>query len=425
MTTDWKTREYERTPLPPKLCNTDRLFAAMTERGIDGVVSSTQSNGLYLTSLASPQSAPEHVGHFSVIFSRRAQDHPIMVMPDIHVGRLQYQPTWIEDIRTFASILLPLYAPVEADELRRFVPAQARESDRGHAIAERYYPWSIDGVVEAISDLGLADGRIAFDDILVGQEVASRLPGVTAVSGQGLLRYVRAEKTDAEIELLRKASAINQRALERAVADWSPGMTWHDLSYVYHMHAVRLGGLFDSPGAMAMANPDGDDPAWHANSHLDDFELRPGTNIMFDAHGRYNGYCWDGGKTWVVGGEPSPKTQHLWAATMAAVEEIQTRLEPGQKISEAVATGLATYEKFGVPTGGVLIFFHGLGLDHLDQELMAGHRSDWTFTDNMVISTHIQVPGSDRERVFIEDIAVVKESGPDRFFTWDDSLLLG
>lgn len=130
MTTTWKPREYTRVPLPAKLCNTDRLLDAMGQRGIDGVVCSTQENGLYLSSLATPGSAPEHHGHFNVVLSRAEPEHPVLLMPDIHLARMKWQPTWIEDVRTYASILLPLYADVEPSELHRFVPADLLDSDR-------------------------------------------------------------------------------------------------------------------------------------------------------------------------------------------------------------------------------------------------------------------------------------------------------
>lgn len=418
-------REFVNEPAPEKLCNTDRLVEAMTARDIDGVVVTTQTNGYYVSSLSTPHSAPEGMGHFNVVLSRHDPDNPAMAMPDIHVSRLQYQPTWIQDIRTYASILLPLYAEVEPDEISRFIPRRFRDTPQAESIIDRYAPFSIDAVVQMLEDKSLTKATVAFDSLNYAQAVLARLPEINAVSGEGLLRYARAFKTPIEQEILRTSQWINQTALERTVAQWTPGMTWHDLGHTYHIHALTLGGFVHPPGGMAMANPDGDDPAWHGNSSLDDFELRPGTNIMFDAHGVYKGYAWDGGKTWVVGGEADPHTERVWAATAAVVDEIQSNLMPGQRVSEAVDLGLRVYEKHGIPTDDILIFFHGLGLDHLDQELMAGHRSDWRFLEDMCVSTHIQVPGPDDKRVFTEDIAFVKSSGPERLFTWDREIMRG
>ena len=48
---------------------------------------------------------------------------------------------------------------------------------------------------------------------------------------------------------------------------------------------------------------------------LEDFEVKAGTHVMFDCHGTLDLYCWDGGKTWVVYGEPEGDAKRHSRAT--------------------------------------------------------------------------------------------------------------
>ena len=90
--------------------------------------------------------------------------------------------------------------------------------------------------------------------------------------------------------------------------------------------------------------------------------VEAGTHVMFDCHGTIDLYCWDGGKTWVVDGEPEADAKRWAAATSAVCETLIAAMKPGAKIKDLQALGRATYAKAGVPDPDrAVIFFHGLG----------------------------------------------------------------
>jgi len=241
---------------------------------------------------------------------------------------------------------------------------------------------------------------------------------VRIVDAYGALKYVRQVKTPEEVGLLREATRLNQLAIERTIRTWSPGMTWQEMTRTYHTTAVNLGGFVRDPGAIVMANPPGLEPALYTQSGLEDFTVEPGMHIMWDCHGTWAHYCWDGGKTWVVDGEPRGLARQLAAAAAAAMSEIQNLLRPGTKISELQAKGRYTLRRDGVPNADqAFIFFHGLGLEHIDMEL-PGSRHDWSVEAGMVVSAHLQIPGDDRHRSWLEEIFLVGQDGGDPFFTW-------
>lgn len=414
-------RQFERKAAPEQLCNIPRLIEVMEERNVDGVVALLAANQYYMSSFSKHSSLPETLGALPVVFSRHQPDHPIFIMAEGDLRRLSVQPTWIKDIRPFASSTLPFHRNADFAELDRFVPEDMLDNDswgsRGRGI---YYSKMGEALGSALADLGLTDKVVAFDNLETGTKIAAGFPKLTAVGGESLFRHVRAQKTPQEVDLLKKATWINQTALERAVGDWDKGMSWHDLLFHYQVHALSLGGAPNLPDTNAPGNESG--ITFSADMEVADFELLEGSNIMFDLHGRYNGYCWDGGKSWVVGGSPRQDTRKNWEATVAVTQEMANASRTGAKISDLSALGFDTFRKLGYNEKGVIIFFHGLGLDHIDQDLSHGNK-DWALQRDMVYSIHVAFPGDENERLFLEEILLVKDDSAERIFSWDDALL--
>jgi Xaa-Pro aminopeptidase len=411
--------EFKRTPLPERLCNLGRLLNTMEQRGMDGVVSYLRPNVLYLSGFGPPASASVHEtnGYAAVVISRHEPEHPVIVLAEFDLAHFLGQPSWIKDTRPYATLLTPF--DVAWSPLDHFVPAEVLKTERGQAARGHYATSLIDGTRRAMQDLGLASTTVGFDDLRFATAVAN--PGVRVVDAYGALKYARQVKTLEEVRLLRQATRLNQRAIEQAVRAWSRGMTWQELTRIYHTTAVSFGGFVRDPGAIVMANPPGVEPALYTQSGLEDFTVEPGMHIMWDCHGTWAHYCWDGGKTWVVDGEPRGLARQIALGSAAAMAEIQNLMRPEAKISELQAKGRHTLRQAGVPNADeAFIFFHGLGLEHIDMEV-PGSRHDWSVDAGMVVSAHLQVPGDDRHRTWLEEIFLVGRDGGDPFFTWGNA----
>jgi Xaa-Pro dipeptidase len=150
--------------------------------------------------------------------------------------------------------------------------------------------------------------------------------------------------------------------------------------------------------------------------------MEPGTHVMFDCHGTLDLYCWDGGKTWVVDGEPSADSAKAFVATANAVEAILAAMKPGARVSELQAIGREAFRRSGIGDAErAIIFFHGLGLSHMDlaQYLPDGSANvDWQLEENMVVPVHVLLPGAESERCWVEDVAQVTAHGGEPFFSW-------
>ena len=417
--------EFRRAPLPERLCNLGRLLDTMEQRGMDGIVSYLRPNVLYLSGFAPPASASiqETNGYAAVVISRHEPEHPVIMVAEFDLAHFLLQPSWIQDARPYATLLTPFDVAWGPAPLDHFVPAGLLRTERGQAARGHYASNLIEGTARAMQDLGLAAGTVGFDDLRFAHAVAPA--GVRVVDGYGALKYVRQVKTPEEIRLLREATQLNQLAIERTIRTWSRGTTWQEMIRTYHTTAVSLGGFVRDPGALVMANPPGVEPAFYTQSGLEDFIVEPGTHIMWDCHGTRAHYCWDGGKTWVVDDQPRGLPRQIAAATSAAMVEIQNATRPGAKISELQVRGRQALRRAGLSNADqAFIFFHGLGLEHIDMEVPAS-RHDWCLEEGMVISAHLQVPGDDRHRSWLEEIFLVTGGGGDAFFTWGNEPIEG
>jgi Xaa-Pro dipeptidase len=409
--------QFKRGPLPAQLCNVGRLFDTLEQRGLDGLVAYLRPNVFYLSGFAPPsnQSVHETNGYAAVVISRHAPDHTVMVVAEFDLAYFRLQPSWITDVRPYATLLLPFDVPLGPSPLDRFIPHADRSSEWASAARAAYAPSLVDGIQKAVHDLGLDKSRVGFDDLRLAQS----FPDLERVDAYGALKYVRQVKTPAEIELLRTATRLNQLAIEQTIAAWSRGTTWQEMLHTYNVTATALGGFVRDPGAVVLATAPGADPAVYMTSGLEDFVVQPGMHIMWDCHGTWAHYCWDGGKTWVVDDQPSGDAARVFSSTAVAMDALQSALKPGVHISELQARARHAFRQAGLSNADEsFIFFHGLGLEHIDMDITNSHQ-DWATEEGMLISAHLQVPGDDHHRSWLEEIFLVTTSGGEALFTWN------
>lgn len=410
----------QREPLPDRFCNLDRLLHAMEARNLDGLVATSMLNVFYLTGFNSIAHNADEPRPYALILSRHAPEHPILVLADYYLGGLLSQPTWVADVRPFRAVMMPLDLPAHAGDVDRFIPAQGRGHDWVEQARGSYVFNMADACRGAIADLGLDGGRIAFDDLAFAGRLG--LAADQVADAYDPLMYARAVKTEHEITMLRRATALNQAAIERTVAAWERGLSWREFNHAYHRAAAALGGFVRDPGGMVWGHPRGGDAAITLQTGLEDFEMEPGMHVMFDCHGTLDLYCWDGGKTWVVDGEPEGDAKRYTRATTAAGETLIDAMRPGARVSELQAAARAAFRKSAGPDAdSAVIFFHGLGLGHMDleQTLADGTpNGDWALEEGMVVAMHLLSPGDEHHRIWLEEVALVTRDGAEPFFTW-------
>jgi Xaa-Pro aminopeptidase len=410
---------FARSPLPKRFCNLDRLVHAMTARGLDGIVATTPWNVFYLTGFNAIAHKSDEPRPYAVILSRHAPAHPIMVLADYYLATVLMQPTWVEDLRPFRAVMMPLDLPAKRSDIDRFIPRHGAAP--WIAPARTAYAFDMATAVRgALKDLKLDRGRVGFDDMGFGFRL--EVEGMTVADGYDALMFARAVKTPTELRLLERATALNEAAIRATMAAWDKGATWRDLNKAYARAVTGLGGFVRDPGGMVWGHPRGADPALMLATGLEDDVVEPGTHVMFDCHGTIDLYCWDGGKTWVVEGEPEGAAKRFADATAAVAQMLLAAMRPGARISELQAKGRDIYRREGVPDpAAAVIFFHGLGLSHMDIEQRTADgkpNGDWTLEDGMVVPVHLLYPGGEHERFWVEEVVAIGPDGGRPLFSW-------
>src|ERR1051326_8981829 len=90
-------------------------------------------------------------------------------------------------------------------------------------------------------------------------------------------------------------------------------------------------------------------------------------------------------------------------------------MRPGARISEPQRKGRDIYRREGVPDPDAAgIFFHGLGLSHMDLEQTTADgkpNGDWVLEEGMVAPVHLLYPGGEHERVWLEEVVAIGPNG--------------
>jgi hypothetical protein len=174
------TEAFAREPLP-RLCNLDRLLHAMEARGLDGIVGTLPHNVFYLTSFNGVAHKADEPRPYAVIFSRAAPEHP-------GDGGRRLLSRDLPDAADLGGGHPALsgrhdaYGPAAAArDIDRFIPAAGAGVDWLER-ARHSYSFDMAGAVrDALRDLGLERGRVAFDDMGFGFRLG--LEHLTVVDG--------------------------------------------------------------------------------------------------------------------------------------------------------------------------------------------------------------------------------------------------
>ncbi|GAH43737.1 unnamed protein product, partial [marine sediment metagenome] len=115
----------------------------------------------------------------------------------------------------------------------------------------------------------------------------NKIDNLKVSPGYALLQEIRVVKTSEEVERIRGATRITERAIEAVLAEMHIGMTEKEMVKVFHMTVVKEGGapLLTVIGC-------GEHSAL-GNAIPSDRKVQEGDVIRFDVGCRYKQYCSD------------------------------------------------------------------------------------------------------------------------------------
>jgi Xaa-Pro aminopeptidase len=299
-------------------------------------------------------------------------------------------------------------APMDDIESRRASLTFLAEEER-HAS-----PGLGPALARALTELGLARGKIALDHQSILARLEGRLPNASFVGASNALSRIRPIKSDTEIALMRRAATMNAEAALAAVSTVRAGASYRDLRNVFAAEAALRGNR-----SVFMVVD-------RVSSDHFDAPFRDGQSFLIDAVSEYQGYHGDYGRTVFIGEPPEPMakaTQKIGRAW----DELRGAIRPGMRFSEVSALGVQTLKKLG---GNYPVSFtpHSVGLYHTDHVDPVGAGSGWqdlVLEPGMIISVDCPllaagVGGS----AHLEDLMLITATGSEPINAVGDQVIL-
>jgi Xaa-Pro aminopeptidase len=231
------------------------------------------------------------------------------------------------------------------------------EVDEIHVFADRVTHsdrW-VETVRDALQSLGLHKAQV----LLIGADVLPTehwlalqdlLPDVTWQFGDQTIEALRRIKSPTELEMIRRAAAINRDAVTAFADAIQPGATEADAVAAAAAVAARHGaGLYYaavSSGEGTWAWMSSPLPGWSTR------KLERGDLVRLDLSVSYNGYLSDFGRTWVCGGSATPDQARLIKTMQDGIDAAIAAVHPGGTVAEIIAAGDAALADAGVAMNG-------------------------------------------------------------------------
>ncbi len=266
----------------------------------------------------------------------------------------------------------------------------------------------------AAAELTDPGDRVAVESVHMSIAQGDRLRGLLAEAAggaremapeAGIVEPVRAVKEPDEIDAVRRAALVADRALERVVARGLAGRTERDVAWAL-LEAFRDEGA-EGPSfdVIVAAGPNGARP--HA---VPGDEVIPGDAlVVIDLGAVVDGYCSDMTRT-VILGDPGEDLLRAYAVCLDAQRAALAAVRPGIGCADldAVARDVIDAAGFGEAFGHGL--GHGVGLE-IHEGPRLGREAPGVLEPGMVVTIEPGIYVEGRGGVRIEDLVVVTDDG--------------
>ena len=280
-----------------------------------------------------------------------------------------------------------------------------------------------DKLAGIMSDLGLASGRIGFEDQYLTcaqfKVLEAAFSSAELVPASGITRKLRAVKSAEELEYIRQAGEVSGQAMGAAVQALREGKRECDAMLAAES-VWRDRGMGSAYGPTVGSGP--------RSAMLRRFPRqtvpRDGEIVRMDFAAKYvfaSGYAYHTDITrCIVMGKPTEKQRRQLDLTLAVLQKTLDGMQPGRRISDISHQALALVE--GTEFEGLCSMAgHALGLEisewpafneTVDVELQAG----------MVFAVEPGIVIPRGEGTCVEDTVLVTETGVERITTLDQKL---
>jgi len=219
----------------------------------------------------------------------------------------------------------------------------------------------------------------------------------------GIIETVRSIKDESEIAAIKSAAAVSAKALVQTLPYIKPGITESELAGMLDFQIRKLDARNGFETIVAFG-PNGSRPHHQPGKR----KLKKKDAVLIDFGAKYNGYCSDITRCFVIGGMTDfyKKVYDVVEQAQAAAIKI---IKPGVKLKQVDSAARQVIEKAGLPVYGHGTG-HGFGLEiHEDPFLKPDAMGKLKAGQVLTIEPGIYMPG--KLGIRIEDDILVTETG--------------
>ena len=271
-------------------------------------------------------------------------------------------------------------------------------------------------VVEAARDVNaflglelarLAEPPVAFEAgfVTVAARDAIAESGVELVPTVGVVEELRAVKDEGELDTIRHAAAVTNRAYERLAGEAIVGRTEADLAWWLATALREEGGDDLAFPAIVASGPNSARPHHHPGKRV----IEAGETVIVDMGAELDGYASDCTRTFATGELPAELTDAYELCREAQAAALQA-VRPGASARDVDAVARTRIADAGHEVLHGL--GHAVGLAVHETPRLADTSDDTLEAGNVVtVEPGVYLPGCGGVR--IEDLVIVADDGPE------------
>lgn len=221
-----------------------------------------------------------------------------------------------------------------------------------------------------------------------------------------LVETMRQIKEPEEVERIAAAAAIADKAFEHILGFMKPGVTEREIALELEFHMRRNGSEEMPFDPIVAGGPNGARP--HAIPG--DRPLQPGDLVVLDFGAKVGGYCSDMTRTVGIS-RVADEQRSIYSAVLEANEAGLTAVRAGRPCVEVDLAAREVLQRRGYGELFTHGLGHGVGID-VHEMPTVGPRSTQSLRHDSVVTVEPGVYVSGLAGVRIEDLVLVKESGP-------------
>jgi len=417
------------------LVNKERMLQKMEEFNLDVIIASHPENVSYLADF---QSHLPYMYRFLnmesfALFPRREDIAPALIVSKSDISWAARYPSWMKEVYTFGNDFYAVYpeGTLSEGEMR------FKEISDDHA---RHTAAAGDVIVKALQQKGLDKGRIGLDQKNVYPDTMERivqgLPQAQILDAFELIRVIRMVKTPEELERIKVAGVLNERATQSVLDQLAEGVSEEELLQHFLEMTAREGAVFEFWNTASGTQSSMNIMSYGHHYPRARYRLKKGDPFRYDGGSIFNKYHSDAGGCAVLG-TPNERMKACYRAIDAGMDRALELLRPGAIPSKLFAEVSETVEKAGIRDYTKAAYFcgHGIGIEARDYPIFSkpvkarspflpGGTYDLPVEEGMVISIEVPYGELGLGGIQVEYTLLVTKDGCEKLYPHDRELVI-